>query len=183
MVISQVVMVAVMTMTPVHMKQHGQESLSQYVISLHIAGMFAFSPLVGRFADKYGRQLTILVGAGILLSSTLMAAVSGGYELLLFPALWLLGVGWNFGLIGGSSLLIESVPVSKRVTVQGAADLMMSFCGGMAGLASGFVRRAVGYHMLSNFGTLAAGALLIAAYMLFRSGTERMKKDDVEYAL
>ena len=183
MVISQVVMVAVMTMTPVHMKVHGHESLSQYVVSLHIAGMFAFSPLVGRFADKHGRQLTILIGAIILAASTILSAVSGDYEWILFPALWALGVGWNFGLIGGSSLLIESVPDDKRVTVQGAADLMMSFCGGMAGLASGFVRRAVGYHMLSTIGTLLAGALLAAAYMLYRSNGQTRRPKDVKYAV
>jgi MFS family permease len=176
MVISQVVMVAVMTMTPVHMKVHGHESLSQYVVSLHIAGMFAFSPLVGRFADKHGRQLTILIGAIILAASTILSAVSGDYEWILFPALWALGVG-------GSSLLIESVPDDKRVTVQGAADLMMSFCGGMAGLASGFVRRAVGYHMLSTMGTLLAGALLAAAYMLYRSNDQMKRPKDVKYAV
>lgn len=183
MVISQVVMVAVMTMTPVHMKIHGHESLSQYVVSLHIAGMFAFSPWVGRYADKHGRERTILVGAIILAASTILSAVSGDYELILFPALWALGVGWNFGLIGGSSLLIDSVPDDKRVTVQGAADLMMSFCGGMAGLASGFVRRAVGYHMLSTIGTLAAGILLAAAYMLYRSNSSGNHPKDVEYAV
>jgi MFS family permease len=183
MVVSQVVMVAVMTMTPVHMKIHGHESLSQYVVSLHIAGMFAFSPLVGRFADKHGRQLTILVGAVILCSSTILAAAAGDFELMLFPALWALGVGWNFGLIGGSSLLIDSVPDDKRVTVQGAADLMMSFCGGVAGLASGFIRRAVGYHMLANLGTIAAVALLIAAYYLYRTGDQQTKKKDLQYAL
>ena len=183
MVISQVVMVAVMTMTPVHMKIHGHESLSQYVVSLHIAGMFAFSPWVGRYADKHGREKTILVGAAILAASTVLSAVSGDYEWILFPALWALGVGWNFGLIGGSSLLIDSVPDDKRVTVQGAADLMMSFCGGMAGLASGFVRRAVGYHMLSTFGTLAAGALLAAAYILYRSNGQRNRPKDMSYAM
>jgi MFS family permease len=145
--------------------------------------MFAFSPLVGRFADKHGRQLTILIGAIILAASTILSAVSGDYEWILFPALWALGVGWNFGLIGGSSLLIESVPDDKRVTVQGAADLMMSFCGGMAGLASGFVRRAVGYHMLSTMGTLLAGALLAAAYMLYRSNDQMKRPKDVKYAV
>jgi MFS family permease len=183
MVVSQVVMVAVMTMTPVHMKLHGHETMSQYVVSLHIAGMFAFSPLVGRFADKHGRQLTILIGAVILVASTVLSAASGDYELILFPALWGLGIGWNFGLIGGSSLLIESVPDDKRVTVQGSADLMMSFCGGLAGLASGFVRRAVGYHMLSTVGTLLAGALLVAAFMLYRSNGQRNQPKDMNYAV
>ena len=168
MVISQVTMVAVMTMTPVHMKLHGHETMSQYVVSLHIAGMFAFSPLVGRYADRKGTLPAVLAGAGILVLSTVMAALSGEAAVMLFPSLWLLGIGWNFGLIGGSAMLIESVPENKRVTVQGSADLMMSFCGGMAGLSSGFIRRAVGYHMLSNVATIAGGLLLVGAFYAWR---------------
>jgi MFS family permease len=168
MVISQVTMVAVMTMTPVHMKLHGHETMSQYVVSLHIAGMFAFSPLVGRYVDRKGTLPAVLLGAGILVISTVMSALSGEAAIMLFPALWLLGVGWNFGLIGGSAMLIESVEESKRVTVQGSADLMMSFCGGMAGLSSGFIRKAVGYHMLSNAATIAGGLLLVGAFYAWR---------------
>ena len=164
MVISQVTMVAVMTMTPVHMKLHGHEVLSQYVVSLHIAGMYAFSPLVGRFTDRRGTVYSVVTGSALLVASTVLAALSGEAALALFPALWLLGVGWNFGLIGGSAMLLESVPTDKRVTVQGSADLMMSFCGGLAGLSSGFIRKAVGYHMLSVSATVAGGLLLVYAW-------------------
>jgi MFS family permease len=169
MVISQVTMVAVMAMTPVHLKLHGHENVSQYVVSTHIAGMYAFSPLVGRYSDRRGRLPAILLGSIFLAGATVLAALSGDVEQLLFPALWMLGLGWNFGLIGGSSLLIDSVPSDQRVGVQGMADLLMSFCGGMAGFASGFVRRAVGYHMLANAATVAAGVLLVAAFMAQRA--------------
>lgn len=168
MVVSQAAMVAVMTMTPVHMKLHGHETLSQYVVSLHIAGMYAFSPLVGRYADTRGTMRAVLLGAGILVAATIFSAVSGESYVIVFPALWLLGVGWNFGLIGGSAMLLESVPVDKRVTVQGSADLTMSLCGGIAGLASGFIRRAIGYHMLSVVALVACAALLIAAFSSHR---------------
>lgn len=168
MVISHVVMVSVMTMTPVQMKLHNHESLSQYVVSLHIAGMYAFSPFVGRYSDKRGTSRTVLIGAGVLVGSTILAALSGEMTLVLFPALWLLGLGWNFGLIGGSSMLLESVPDEKRVTVQGSADLMMSFCGGLAGLSSGFIRKAVGFHLLSASASIAAGILLLWAFSSFR---------------
>jgi MFS family permease len=174
MVISQVTMVAVMAMTPVHLKLHGHEEVSQYVVSTHIAGMYAFSPLVGRFSDRRGRLPAILLGSLVLVASTVLAAVSGDVEQLLFPSLWALGLGWNLGLIGGSSLLTESVPEQHRVSVQGTADLLMSFCGGMAGFASGFVRRAVGYHMLANLATLAAGALLVVAWSAYRSRARSM---------
>ena len=163
MVISQVTMVAVMAMTPVHLKLHGHEDVSQYVVSLHIAGMYAFSPLVGRFSDRRGRTTAIAVGAVLLVAATSLSALSGDIEQLLFPSLWLLGIGWNFGLIGGSSLLIESVPAAQRVAVQGSADLAMSFCGGLAGFSSGFIRRAVGFHILATLATVAAGLLLVAA--------------------
>jgi MFS family permease len=161
MVISQVTMVAVMTMTPVHLKLHGHEDVSPYVISLHIAGMYAFSPLVGKFADRHGKLLSISIGAGLLVAATIMAALAGEAATLLWPSLWLLGLGWSFGLIGGSSLLVESVPDSSRVTVQGAADLLMSFSGGLAGFSSGFIRKAFGFHTLSNLGTVLALVLVV----------------------
>ena len=161
MVISQVTMVAVMTMTPVHLKLHGHEDVSPYVISLHIAGMYAFSPLVGKFTDRRGKLLSISVGGVLLVAATVMAALAGEAATLLWPSLWLLGIGWSFGLIGGSSLLVESVPEGSRVTVQGAADLLMSFCGGMAGFSSGFIRKAFGFHTLSNLGTVLALVLVV----------------------
>lgn len=164
MVISQATMVAVMAMTPVHLKLHGHEGVSPYVVSLHIAGMYAFSPWVGKYADKHGRVATINMAAILLVAATLLSAVSGDVEQLLFPSLWLLGIGWNFGLIGGSSLLIDATEPSKRVATQGVADLMMSFCGGLAGFASGFIRKAIGYHLLSAGATVAAGILLAAVY-------------------
>jgi MFS family permease len=161
MAISQATMVAVMTMTPVHLKEHGYESLSQFVISLHIAGMFAFSPLVGRFSDRKGRLATIVVGASLTIGATTLSALSGESATLLFPALWLLGIGWSFGLIGGSSLLVDAIPADLRIRTQGAADLLMSGCGALAGFSSGFIRSAVGYHVLSLF-SLAFAAVLLA---------------------
>ena len=168
MVVSQVTMVAVMTMTPVHLKAHGHESISSYVISLHIAGMYAFSPLVGRFSDARGRLPTILVGGILLVFATILAAIAGEAAVVLFPALWLLGIGWSFALIGGSSLLVDSVPTESRVTVQGSADVMMSLCGGIAGFSSGFIRKAIGFHMLSSIAMLLAGALIAVAYSSYR---------------
>lgn len=168
MVVSQVTMVAVMTMTPVHLKAHGHESISSYVISLHIAGMYAFSPFVGRFSDARGRLQTILVGGILLVFATILAAIAGEAAVVLFPALWLLGIGWSFALIGGSSLLVDSVPTESRVTVQGSADVMMSLCGGIAGFSSGFIRKAIGYHMLSSIAMLLAGVLIAVAYSSYR---------------
>ena len=162
MVISQMTMVAVMTMTPVHLKSHGHETVSAYVISLHIVGMYAFSPLIGKFSDSRGRHNTIMIGALLLMGSTVISALAGDSPALLFPSLWLLGIGWSFGLIGGSSLLVDSVATESRVRVQGTADLLMSFFGGMAGFSSGFIRKAIGFHWLSNLGTVFAAVLLVS---------------------
>ncbi len=174
MVISQMTMVAVMTMTPVHLKGHGHETVSAYVISLHIVGMYAFSPLIGKFSDLRGRQNTIMIGALMLMGSTVMSALAGDSPALLFPSLWLLGIGWSFGLIGGSSLLVDSVATESRVRVQGTADLMMSFFGGMAGFSSGFIRKAIGFHWLSNLGTVLAAVLLVSVIIRFgRTSVQR----------
>lgn len=172
MMISQAAMVAVMTMTPIHMKDHGHSGqLTGYVIALHICGMYLFAPFVGRLADSWGRVPVIVSGAGILLAGTLVSAIAGPKPSVLFLGLFLIGLGWSGGMIGGTSLLVESTPAAQRVTVQGAADLMMSLCGGLAGFSSGFVKRALGYHMLSNLGSVAALALLVVAVRTIRSGT------------
>jgi len=99
----------------------------------------------------------------LLVAANVLSAFSGEGHIMLFPSLWLLGVGWNFGLIGGSSLLVESIDDSVRVRVQGTADLLMSFCGGLAGFSSGFIRRAIGFHLLSVAALVLAGCLLIYA--------------------
>jgi MFS family permease len=168
MVVSQVVMTSVMTMTPVHLKLHGHEGISAYIVSLHIAGMYALSPLVGRYSDRAGRRRTIVAGATVLIAANVIGAASGDVELLLFPSLWALGLGWSFGLIGGSALLTESVPSHSRVVVQGSADLLMSLCGGLAGLASGYIRKMAGYHVLAELAVGASLALFAAALFAAR---------------
>ena len=160
---SQMTMVAVMTMTPVHLKLHGHEDVSAFIISLHIAGMYAFSPLIGRFSDAYGRTRAIQVGAVVLILASVFSSLAGDEPTLLWPGLLLLGVGWNFGLVGGSGLLSESIPAEVRVRVQGSADLVMSLCGGVAGFSSGFIRKGIGYNSLAVLGALLTGSLLVYA--------------------
>ena len=162
-IVSQSVMVMVMTMTPLHLRAHGHSAtLSGFVISLHVAGMYGFSPLVGRSSDRVGRPRTLLFGGGVLALATIVTALAGEVVPLMFVGLFLLGVGWSFGLISGSALLTESVAPEERVLVQGSSDLMMSICGGAAGFASGFLKQALGFHMLANIGTIAAVMLVIA---------------------
>jgi MFS family permease len=150
------VMVAVMTMTPVHMRHGGAElRLVGFVISVHIAGMYAVSPLVGWLVDRVGRRPVILIGQVILLAAAVVAGTAGHSSPLLTTGLFLLGLGWSCSTVAGSTLLARSVDVGDRPGVQGAADLTMNLAGALAGGASGVVLGAVGY------GGLNAGAAVL----------------------
>ncbi|HSB87687.1 MAG TPA: MFS transporter [Ilumatobacteraceae bacterium] len=168
MVVVQATMVAVMTMTPPHMRDHHQGDSSAYVIALHIAGMYGLAPWVGRFVERVRPDRAIVI-AGIVLSSGTAASVLAGYHRpLIFVGLFLLGLGWNIGLIAGSSLVSSAVAPTDRVEVQGTADLTMSFCGGCAAFGSGFIKRAWGFHLLANGASLVALALAVyASTMVF----------------
>ncbi len=172
MAVSQMAMVSVMTMTPLHMRDHGQAELSTLVISLHVLGMFGLSPLVGRLADRMGRVKTIAMGAGILAAGTVTSVVAGYVPALIFVGLFLLGLGWSFAVIAGAALLTESLPLSERVGAQGLADVAMSLLGATAALTSGIVKEMAGFHWLANFATAAALLILAATVGLSRRQPE-----------
>jgi MFS family permease len=163
MAVSQMAMVAVMTMTPLHMRDHGHADLSTLVIAAHVLGMYGLAPLIGRWADRFGRVRTLILGAGILALGTIAAVVAGYVPGLVFAGLFLLGIGWSFALIAGSALLTESLAIEERPAAQGLADVAMSVLGATAAFSSGFVKEIVGYHWLANFATLAAVVILVAA--------------------
>ncbi len=170
MILAQATMVGIMAMTPIHLADHGKSgTLAGYVIAMHIVGMYGFAPVVGKLADRFGRQRMIVGGSAVLIVATIVSALSGPVPSLSFLALFLLGLGWSGCMVSGTSLLVESIPADKRVGVQGSADLIMSFCGGLAGFGSGFVKKAWGYHVLSNFGLVAVGGLFVIALAAFRS--------------
>jgi MFS family permease len=151
MAIGQAVMVAVMSMTPVHL-QHGDASLRiiGFVISGHITGMYIASPLVGMASDRIGRRPVIVTGGVILLASFIIAGTATGHESTqLAIGLFLLGLGWSCTLIAGSTLLTESIPAEDRPNVQGTADLMMGIAGASAGLLSGVVVGLGSYALLN----------------------------------
>ena len=166
-VVSQAVMVMVMAMTPLHMKEHGHSiGLVGWVLSAHTAGMFAFAPVAGWAADRFGRIIAIIAAGAILVVSTVMTALAGeAPALLMFPGLYLLGLGWSFGMVASSALLTESVPADDAVSAQGAADLVTSFASGAGALASGLVFTMAGFHILSGIGIVASGLLLVAAWV------------------
>lgn len=154
--LSQAAMVAVMTMTPLHMRDHGQAELSGAVIAVHVLGMFGLSPVVGRIVDRYGPLRSIRLGAAILGTGVVAAVIAGYQPALIFAGLFLLGLGWSFGLIGGSSLLVSASGDEYRVASQGLADAVLSVLGGSAAFASGFVKESFGFHWLSNLAFVLA---------------------------
>lgn len=169
MAVSQMAMVAVMTMTPLHMKDHGHAELSTLVIAVHVFGMFGLAPLVGNWADRHGRIRALEAGAIILGAGTVCAVVAGYAPVLIFVGLFLLGLGWNFAFIAGSALLTESLPSGERVGAQGLSDVLMSGLGAVAAFSSGFVKASAGFHWLANFATIAAVVVFVAAFYAHRS--------------
>lgn len=161
---SQAAMVGVMTMTPPHMKDHGHADLSAFVIALHIVGMYGLAPFVGRFVDRVGAVRAIQFGAAILGVGTVTTVFAGYVPVMMFVGLFFLGLGWNFGLIGGTTILTASVPETSRVEVQGTGDLTLSLCGAAAALSSGFVKDSFGFHILADGATALAAALLVLAW-------------------
>ncbi|HEU0166014.1 MAG TPA: MFS transporter, partial [Thermomicrobiales bacterium] len=164
-VLGHSVMVAVMSMTPVHL-HHGGGSLEiiGIVISLHIAGMYAFSPLVGMAADRYGRKPIIALGAGILLLSFLVAGTATGHQTSqLALGLILLGLGWSCTMIAGSTLLTDSIPTEQLPNVQGTSDVLMGFAGAGAGLLAGVIVGFGSYAILTIITTVMIVPLLVVA--------------------
>ena len=165
MAISQAVMVGVMTMTPPHMKDHDHANLSAFVIAVHILGMYGLAPFVGRAVEHIGRVRSVQIGAVVLGSGTMATVLAGYVPALMFVGLFFLGLGWNIGLIAGSTLLTTSVPAKSKVEVQGTSDLTMSFCGALAAFSSGFIKQSFGFHLLANIAAVLAGGLLVYAWM------------------
>ncbi|MER5353601.1 MFS transporter [Kitasatospora sp. NPDC002551] len=164
MVLTQLVMVAIMTMTPVHMHDHGHgTAASGAVIAVHIGAMYLPSPLTGWLVDRYGR-MTVAAASGITLlaAGLLAAAAPGGSVALLALALALLGLGWNFGLVSGTAIITDTVPLATRARTQGLVDVSIAIAGATGGMASGLVVAATSYPALALTGGALALALLPA---------------------
>lgn len=162
MVMTQLVMVAVMTMTPVHMRDHGHSvGDAGLVISIHVAAMFLPSPLTGQLVDRIGRRPILAAAAATLLAAGLLAALSPPEAMApLTVALALLGLGWNFGIVGGTALITDAVPLAQRARTQGSVDLAVALSGATGGLSSGFVVATASYTALAVGGGVLALALL-----------------------
>ncbi|MFG2784678.1 MFS transporter [Streptomyces prunicolor] len=159
-------MVSVMAMTPVELGHHGASiDLVGLVISGHIAGMYAFSPLMGRLSDRVGRLSGIGLAVGLLACAAFLAGTAGGSHGRIALGLFVLGLGWSAGLVSGSALLTDSVPQPARAAAQGLSDLTMNTSAGIGGAVAGLVVAEASYGWLN----LTAACLLIplAALALF----------------
>ncbi|RKN28884.1 MFS transporter [Micromonospora musae] len=165
--VGHTVMVAVMSMTPVRLgESHGDADVLRVVgivLSLHIAGMYALSPVVGWLTDRLGRRAVILVGVALLLAACAVAGTAGHHTPRLSIGLVLLGLGWSGTMVAGSTLLSESVPAAVRPSVQGFSDLTMGLAGAVAAAVSGFVMRAAGYPVLTLLAAVATVPLVALA--------------------
>ena len=166
-VAGQFVMVLIMTMTPLHMAEHGHDLTAVgIVISGHTFGMFGLSPISGRLTDRFGSVPVILAGLAVVAVASVLAALAppaGGA--VLFIALFLLGYGWNLGYVAGSALLTHGLSLAERTRIQGLTDTLIWSSAAVASLGSGFVLAYAGYAILGLMGAglVVVPMLLVAA--------------------
>ena len=173
MVLTQIVMVAIMTMTPVHMRAHGHEiGAVGLVIGLHVAGMYLPSLVTGWLVDRMGRTPMAIASGVTLLASGIVAAVAPGDSLsLLIVALVLLGLGWNFGLISGTAMVVDATVPANRPRTQGTIDVLIALSGAGGGAMSGVVMAGTSFQWLAVAGGVMS--LLLIPVLFWARGRQR----------
>lgn len=177
MILSQMVMIAIMTMTPIHMQHHGH-GLGEIglVIGVHIGAMYLPSLVTGILVDKIGRKNMAMVAGVTLLLSGVVASLAPGESLLyLIIALALLGIGWNFGLISGTALIVDSTEPLTRAKTQGTVDVSIALAGASGGALSGMVVAGSSYAVLSFFGGVLS--LLLIPVMIWFHRSKKLEEN------
>lgn len=171
MVITQIVMVAIMTMTPVHMGHHGHSlNAIGMVIGIHVAAMYLPSLVTGVLVDKAGRVAMVVAAGVTLLAAGLVAAFAPGDSLfVLILALALLGLGWNFGLISGTALIVDSTKPKARAKTQGSVDVLIALAGATGGGMSGIVVAGTSFAVLSLAGGILSLLLVPVVIWFWRN--------------
>lgn len=171
-VISQIVMVGIMTMTPIHMRAHDQSlGAVGLVIGLHVGSMWLPSLVTGRLVDRVGPRITATAGGLILLVSGLTAAFAPADGLTgMIVALMLLGLGWNLGLVSGTTLIVHGTKAETRAKTQGSIDVWYQIFGAGSGILSGLIMSAAGYGVLAIVGGMLA-LVIIPALTLTRTNS------------
>ena len=142
--LSHMVMVSVMSMTPAHLEQHGASlSVVGFTISVHIAGMYAFSPIFGWLSDKVGQIQTVVIGQAVLIASLLFAGLGMENEQSVLLGLFLLGLGWSAATVSAAALLTSTLPAEQKTNVQGMSDSLMNLSGAFGGAVAGSIMAAL----------------------------------------
>ncbi|WP_027945633.1 MFS transporter [Amycolatopsis taiwanensis] len=170
MVLTQLVMVAIMTMTPVHMHDHGHSTAAAgMVIAIHVAAMYLPSPITGLLTDRYGpSRISAASGITLLAAGVLAALAPADSVAPLAVALALLGLGWNLGLVAGTAIITNTVPLTVRAKTQGAVDVSVAISGATGGMTSGLIVAEAGYSALAIIGALLALSILPVMTVLRR---------------
>ena len=171
MAVGHMVMVGIMAMTPVHIRGAGHDAaltlrIVGVVITVHIAGMYAFAPLIGWLTDRVGRRPIIFASIALLLAACAVAGSAGYDSARLGAGLMLVGLGWSCTMVAGSTLLSESVPLELRASAQGLSDLIMGLAGACAGALSGLVVSAWGYPVLALVAAIATVPLIVLVFAI-----------------
>ena len=174
--VAHFVMVTLMSMAPLHMTgHHASLSLVGVIMSLHIAGMWALSPVFGWASDRFGSAATILVGQGLFVVSAVLIWLSRGDMLFIALSLLALGVGWSASVVGGSAAVTKATPQPARAAVQGRTDLGMNLAGVVGGLTGGPVLVAIGYSGLAAVAMVPVAVIVVTQLTVTarRAGTAR----------
>src|SRR5436190_9910589 len=166
MAVGHMVMVGIMAMTPVHIRGAGYDAahtlrIVGIVISVHIAGMYAFAPVIGWLTDRLGRRPLIFAGIALLVIACVLAGGAGYDSARLGAGLFTVGLGWSCTMVAGSTLLTESVPLERRASAQGLSDLIMGLAGASAGALSGREVSAWGFPVLALAAAIATVPLIV----------------------
>ncbi len=181
MMLSQAVMVGVMTVTPLHMKDGGQSTaFIGLMISLHIVGMYAFSPLVGKLTDHFGCEVMIGLGALMLaLGAEVASHTSAPDAMGHIVGLFLVGVGWNFCIVAAGSLIVSAFEPGIRVATQASADVLMTATGATAGISSGLAVEQRSFHDLAHWAMFVGLALAVITTISVVRRQKVVKNDEV----
>jgi MFS family permease len=165
------VMISVMVMTPLHMEHgHAELRIIGFVISLHVLGMFAFAPLVGLAADRFGRVSVLASGGVVLLVSLVLCGrAPEGSSPEIFVGLFLLGLGWSLATVSAATMVAELAPLGAITAVQGAADMTMGLAAAGGSAVSGLIVGELGFPVLAGFASIFAVAVLAAATLAGRA--------------
>jgi MFS family permease len=165
--LSHMVMVSVMAMTPVHLQHMGHDVvIIGFTISLHIAGMYALSPLMGYLADKIGKIQTIFLGQLLFVAALLFAGLGHADRLMVTIGLTLLGLGWSAATVAGSALLSATLPANEKTNVQGLSDSLMNLSGAFGGAVAGLLLASFHFEGLNAIALIPVAVISVLVFVI-----------------